>query len=196
MSEFTAEFDKRELAAFQRKLQRVSRETPRIVARALNRAATTARAEGGRVAAKALGITAKRAKKRLWVKKAKKRSLSATITAGTRRIVVTGGRKTQKGLTTGRGASKNTYSRVWKYRSIWLQRLAGAAPLDPKGRFVVQKGRSKKRAGFRTSGYPIQILTVPSVAEAWTPRIRSIQKKALTTMKKTLDHELNRLGRK
>ena len=171
MSEFSAEFDKRELAAFQRKLQRVSRETPRIVARALNRGLTSARAAASKIVAKEQGLKSASVKKRLWPTKASKQKLTAVLTASQRRMKVQG-RQTKKGVVSGRGANKKLHERSW----LWKNKV----PLQRRG----------------ATRYPIRLITGPSVAEAWTPHMRAIEKKALTMIKKTLDHELNRLGRK
>ena len=170
MAKFTAEFDERELKAFQRKLRRVSRETPRVVVRALNRGLTSARAAAAKIVAKEQGLKSAGVKKRLWPTKASKRSLSAVLTASQMRIMVRG-RQTKKGVVSGRGANKKLHERSW----LWKNKI----PLQRRG----------------DSRYPIRLITGPSVAEAWTPHIPAIRKKALSTMRKTLDHELKRLGR-
>ena len=185
-----AHFDERELAAFKHRLRAIGRAVPGPLARTLNRGLTSARAEGASAAAAALGIQVGRVKRRIWQRKATKNKLHASLTASTRRIPVRG-RATKRGVTAGRGASRTGFVRAWKHGNVWLQRLAGDAPQDPSRQWVTETGR---RTG-RTAGYGIQVLTTPSVASAWTPKMASIEARAITTMRKTFDHELTRLGR-
>ena len=185
-----AHFDERELAAFKHRLRALGRSVPGPLARTLNRGLIAARAEGASAAAAALGLPVGRVKRRIWQRKASKTKLYASLTASTRRIPVTG-RATTRGVTAGRGASRQAFVRAWKHGNVWLQRLAGDAPQDPSRRWVTESGRRTAR----TSGYPIQVLTTPSVASAWTPKMASIQARAINAMRKTFDHELTRLGR-
>ena len=186
-----AHFNERELAAFQRRLRRIGRASPAVVSRTLNRGLTAARAEGSKLAAAALGIRVGQVKRRIWQKKATRTDLTATLTASTRRMAVTKGRRTKRGVSVGRGPSLQRFQRAWKHGNVWLQRLGGDAPQDPSRRWVTETGR---RTG-RRSGYPIQVLTLPSIAAAWTPKIPAVKARALKVMKKTIDHELTRLGR-
>ena len=128
MAGFTAEFDEREMKAFQRKLRRVSRETPRIVARALNRSRT--RRHEPR-AAELLEDRSQRARLKsatvprsgLWPTKARGRNLSAVLTAsqkGASWYVVA---RRKKGVISGRGANKKLHRRSWLWKDeIPLQR--------------------------------------------------------------------------
>ena len=186
-----AHFDERQLKAFQRVLRTFARSSPAAVVRTLNRGLTAARAEGSSAAAAALGIPVRKVKRRIWMQKATRKNLSATLTASTRRVTVTTGRATKSGVSIGRGSSRQRFSRAWKHGNVWLQRLAGDAPQDPSRRWVTERGRRSSR----TLRYPIQVLTTASIAEAWTPKIDAIESRALKIMRTTLDHELTRIGR-
>lgn len=162
-----AEFD---LSEFREELRHISRVAPKAVARALNRGLLAARTEGARQAAKQLGIPVGKVKKRLWQKKASRGVLQGTLTAGTRRIPLRG-RQTKRGVTTGRGQFRKLHERAW-------------VPMSRPNIVLQRKGVPR---------YPIRVVTGPSVAEAWTPQIESIERAGIAAMKKTLDHEIERM---
>lgn len=158
-----------DLSGFRRRLRRIGRESPPLVARVLNRALGTARTHAARQTAKALGLPVGRIRRRLWPNKASRRSLSAALVASRRPLFVKG-RQTKKGVTVGRGAAKQLYQRAWIHGQIALRRV----------------GRER---------YPIEPIRTASVAVGWVPILTNVEGLALRTMRQTLDHELTRLGR-
>ena len=172
-----------DIARVEATLKRIGKGARPALVRALNRGLVTARARAATAAAKRLGIPSRVIKRRLWPTKATKKKLTASLGAGTRRFPVTG-RTTRRGVTGGRGASRQTYAQAWIGGAGYaLQRMAGQTA-DPAGLVIEGSGRTR---------YPIQLLTLDPVAAGWVPVLDSVKRAGIDQMLKRLDSELSRL---
>ena len=159
-----------DLTALKRRLRTVAKGSVKATAKSINKGLRAARTAGARAVAADTGVTVKRARNRikLYAASPSRTGLVGKLQASRKPFVVLGGRQTRKGVTAGRGAGKQTYVRAWLFRKVILQR----------------KGATR---------YPIRVITAPSAAEAWLPKLPEIERRGLDVMKRELDFQLGKL---
>jgi len=103
----TVKVDKAQLARVERMLQRIPRQFPRVMARALNKTATTVRSKTVKAAAAETGVKQKTLRRNTFIRRARFRNLVAVVILKQTRIpaVELSARQTRRGVTirTGKG---------------------------------------------------------------------------------------------
>jgi len=175
----------------ERKLKQYGKKAPTVIMRALNRAATTARAEVITQAKENYWVTSKDVRKTMTITKASKDKLRAIVTS----------KATRRELAAFKVSPKNPRpKKPPKIVKVAIKKEGGLKEL--LGAFV-QKGTSsgKPHVLIRESKdrYPIHIKYGPSVPEMIGKNLNNrqfnmmVETKARETYQKRLDHEIKRV---
>jgi len=158
-SSVSVKLDEQQFQRIQSLLRTVPREVPKVMSRAINKTATSSKAEIARLVAAKAKIPQKGIKKGIWLKKATQRRWLATLNITSRRIplIYLKPGKTKKGVTY-RGPG-DVYAHKQKVQMSGGQILSAFKQTMPgSGHKGVFLRRTKKRK-------PIDELFGPSVAE-------------------------------